>query len=148
VADLAVTNGICAVSGAGGQPLWRIVFAAIDTVERGAPIRLTRQSRVSFYRAGDGTWQLGISDWSDALHAFASPQPVAGPLALTTPAGARSGFRYFDAGGSELPVGLHGVNVANVVRVRISVIAPVRNSAGRIESYRSDSLDVAMRHEP
>lgn len=148
VADISTGTGACAVSGPAAQPLVRLVLASFDTVPRGAPLRLTRQSRISFYRAADGTWQLGVTEWSDILHAFASPQPVAGPFTLVAPGGARTGFRYFDAAGNELTAAAQGVDVARIARVRILAIAPLRTPAGVVAAYRAESLDVALRDAP
>jgi type II secretory pathway pseudopilin PulG len=148
VIGTSVGSGVCAIAGAGVQPTLRLAFAAADTVPRAAPIRLTRQTRFSFYHAGDGSWQLGIAEWSDVLHAFAPPQPVAGPFTRIAPGGARTGFRYFDAAGVELPAGGNGADVASIARVRVSVIAPVRAPGGPDGSYRRDSVDVALNHAP
>jgi len=148
VTGITTANGACSLCGATPRTLLRLAFAPPDTLPRGAPIRLTRHARFSFYRAGDGTWQLGVAEWSEVLHAFASPQPVAGPFILVGPGGARTGFRYFDASGAELPVGVQGVPAASVARVRIRVIAPQHTPAGSPPGYRQDSLDVAQRHVP
>lgn len=148
VAVIATGVGACPAVGAAPRPLLRLAFASPDTVPRGVPLRLTRQERYSFYRAGDGSWQLGISAWSDLLHAFAPPQPVAGPFRLSALDGIRTGMRYFDASGVELSMGPSGVPVTGVARVRITVIAPVAPSAGSSAEYRRDSLDVALGHAP
>jgi prepilin-type N-terminal cleavage/methylation domain-containing protein len=148
VAVVATSMGTCAMAGATPQPLLRLAFASPDTVPRGVPLRLTRQERFSFYRAGDGSWQLGISEWSDLLHAFAPPQPVAGPFTRVAPDGARTGMRYFDASGAELSIGAAGVSVTSVARVRITVIAPFLELTGALTSDRRDSLDVALYHGP
>lgn len=148
VAVVATSIGPCATEGAALQPLLRLAFASPDTVPRGIPLRVTRQERFSFYRAGDGSWQLGISDWSDVLHAFAPPQPVAGPFTRVAADGARTGMRYFDASDAELPMGASGVAVTRVARVRITVIAPFVEFAGARPSDRRDSLDVALYHGP
>lgn len=148
VIDISTSSGGCAIAGAGMQSTLRLAFATPDTVPRGAPIRLTRQTRFSFYHAGDGTWQLGIAEWSDVLHAFAPPQPVAGPFTHVAPGGARTGFRYFDVAGAELTPGANGADVANIARVRVSVIAPVRAPGGSDGIYGRDSVDVALSHAP
>jgi prepilin-type N-terminal cleavage/methylation domain-containing protein len=148
VAVIATTVGACPVAGPETQPLLRLGFATADTVPRGVPLRVTRQERFSFYHAADGSWQLGISEWSDALHAFAPPQPVAGPFRLVAPDGARTGMRYFDASGAELAIGGAGVTVSSVARVRISVVAPFIQSGGAPGAYRRDSLDLAIGHGP
>lgn len=148
VAVIATGVGACPAVGAGPRPLLRLVFASPDTVPRGVPVRVTRQERYSFYRAGDGSWQLGISEWSDLLRAFAPPQPVAGPFRLAALDGTRTGMRYFDASGAELTMGPSGVATADVARVRITVIAPVPQSAGARTDHRRDSLDVTLGHAP
>ena len=148
VAVVATSIGACATEGAALQPLLRLAFASPDTVPLGVPLRVTRQERFSFYRAGDGSWQLGISEWSEVLHAFAPPQPVAGPFTRIAPDGARTGMRYFDASGAELSMGAAGVTVTSVARVRITVIAPSVESAGAPPSDRRDSLDLALHHGP
>ena len=148
VTDTSASSGVCEIAGADAQPTLRLVFASTDTVPRGAPIRITRQTRFSFYHAGDGTWQLGIAEWSDVWHAFAPPQPVAGPFTHIAPAGARTGFRYFDAAGAELLPGVNGADVASIARVRVNVIAPVPAPGGSHVVYRQDSVDVALNHVP
>lgn len=148
VTGITASVGACVSTGGGAQPILRLALPSPDTVPRGAPVRLTRQARFSFYHAGDGSWQLGVSEWSDVLHAFAPPQPIAGPFTLALPGGVRTGFRYFDGGGAELPVGPAGVSVASVARVRISAIAPEDRPAGAAPAYRRDSIDVAVAHAP
>ena len=148
VSDITTTSGLCAVAGAAARTLLQFGFTPLDTIPRGAPIRLTRPERFSFYRAGDGSWQLGESEWSDVLHAFAPPQPIAGPFTRVGPDGARTGFRYFDASSAALSVGMLGVDVARVTRVRVSVIAPERTPSGTVVGYHMDSLDVALRRAP
>lgn len=148
VAVVATRLGACAVAGPTPQPLLRLAFGSPDTIPRGVPLRLTRQERFTFYRAGDGSWQLGVSEWSDVLRAFAPPQPVAGPFRLLAPDGARTGLRYFDAGGVELDMGAPGVTASVVSRVRITVVAPVVGPGGTPAADLRDSVDVALGHAP
>jgi hypothetical protein len=124
--------------------LLRLAFALPDTLPRGAPLRATRIARYSFYRAGDGTWQLGISEWSDVLHAFAPPQPIAGPFARATSDGVRTGFRYYDAAGAELHDAGQGIDVGRVARIRVTLVAPERAGAAPARTFRRDSVDVAL----
>lgn len=121
------------------------LLSGTDTVDAGSPIRVTRQTRYSIYRASDGTYQLGIREWSDSTHRFSAPQPVAGPL-LPRRGARRTGFRYFDAGGAELTLAAGPIDVATVARIRISAqsIVAVRTSAQ--DSVRVDSVDVALHH--
>jgi prepilin-type N-terminal cleavage/methylation domain-containing protein len=148
IAVVATTTGTCAMAGATPQTLLRLAFVTPDTVPRGVPLRVTRQERLSFYHASDGSWQLGLSEWSDVLHSFVPPQPVAGPFRIVAPGGARTGMRYFDAGGAELSVGGAAVPVSSVARVRFTVVAPFGQSGGLPGAYRRDSLDVALGHGP
>ena len=147
VADITASTGACPAGGSGVQALLRLGFLLPDTVPRGAPLRLTRQARYSFYHASDGSWQLGMSEWSDVLHAFSPPQPVAGPFVLVAPTGGRTGFWYFDAAGAALSVAGQGANVANIARVRVTLVAP-DNAVGTFASFRRESLDIALSHGP
>jgi hypothetical protein len=129
----------CANTGAHSAELLSI--GGSDTIPRAAPIRVTRQTRYVVYRGGDGTWQLGVREWSDAAARFASVEPVAGPFLRRTASGSRTGFRYFDAGGLELPPDA-GIDVARVARIRVTVLrANFAVAAGRVQS---DSVDVAV----
>ena len=137
----------CATDGGGAQSVLRLAFATPDTVPRAAPVRITRQARYSFYHAGDGTWQLGLAEWSEVLHAFAPPQPVAGPFVVGASGGVRSGFRYFDAAGAELATTGQGALVGLVARVRVTVVTAGTASGGSASAIR-DSVDVALAHVP
>jgi type II secretory pathway pseudopilin PulG len=123
----------------------QLVLGTLDTIETGSPIRVTRQTRYSIYRASDGTYQLGVREWNDSTHRFSAPQPVAGPLLLRR-GSRRSGFRYFDATGVELTASTGPIDVAAVARIRISAqsVLAVRGSAQ--DSVRVDSVDVALHH--
>lgn len=147
VTSVVSSTGVCAREGPASRPLLRLGFPAPDTVPRAAPIRLTRQTRFSFYHAGDGSWQLGIAEWSEVLHGFAPPQPVAGPFLLAGPAGGRSGFRYFDAAGTELPAGPQGALASAIARLRVTLIAPAGAPATPALVLR-DSADVSFGHAP
>ena len=146
ITDVQGVSGACLVSGPTVRPLLRMGLSASDTVSRDAVIRLTRQVRYSLYHAGDGTWQLGIAEWSDVLHAFAPPQPVAGPFARAAGQGTQSGFRYFDDAGSELLPSSQGVDVARVARVRFTIVA--RRTSDKTAANEMDSVDVAVQHAP
>lgn len=147
VTAVSTIGAWCAVTGGGAQPLLRLAFTTLDSVPRGAPLRLTRQVRYSFYHASDGSWQLGVSEWSDVLHAFAPPQPVAGPFVLVAPGGIRTGFRYFDAAANALTDAGQGIEGTKVARVRVTIVQRpvVGSSAG---AYRRDSVDIALGHGP
>ena len=142
VADSVTTT--CPLDGGRTRTARRIVIAAAESIRSGAPLRITRPVRYSFYRSGDGSLQLGLREWSEAGHRFAPPQPVAGPF-VARDAGDRSGFRYFDADGTELPSGADGVDAERVARVRVTVLA--RSGGQAIAGVRRDSIDVALQRE-
>ena len=134
----------CPLDGGRVRAARRIVIAAAESIHAGSPLRITRPARYSFYRSGDGSLQLGLREWSEAGHRFAPPQPVAGPF-VARDVGGRSGFRYFDAEGAELPIGADGVDAARVARVRVTVLA---HAAGQASAdIRRDSIDVALQPE-
>jgi hypothetical protein len=138
------TSAHCANSGA--QRAGLLSVAGNDTVPRAAPVRVTRQTRYLVYRAGDGTWQIGMREWSDVLGRFGSSEPVAGPF-LRLAAGARTGFRYFDSDGAALTPDA-GIDVARVARIRVTVLRSHGfPGASRVEQ---DSVDIAVQgaHAP
>ena len=122
----------------------RVVLSGQDTIDAGSPLRVTRQTRYGLYRASDGTWQLGVREWNDSTHQFPAPQPMAGPLLLRS-GGRRTGFRYFDAAGTELS---SAIDVRSVARVRITALSVAMVRDRLLDSIRVDSVDVAMRHAP
>ncbi|MDB4881968.1 MAG: hypothetical protein JWL95_734 [Gemmatimonadetes bacterium] len=117
----------------------RLTLDAPMDVPGATPVRITRQERYLFYRAGDGAWYLGLSDWSAAARRFASPQPVAGPFVRSSRDGPITAFRYFDAAGAL--VAPTGANERTIARVRVASAASI-GSGGLIQ--RRDSVDVAV----
>jgi hypothetical protein len=133
----------CALTGKSPAAARRVTIAGHDTIRVGAPLRVTRPERYDFYKSADGSWQMGLRDWQDASGRFAPPQPIAGPFLLRDSA-ARSGMRYFDANGLELPIGPSGANVDAIARVRVTVLGIDRSGGGARDSVRRDSVDVAV----
>lgn len=138
ITDVRALTAACGVAARSSTSVLRITIGGLDTLPRGAPVRITRQVRYSVYRAGDGSWQLGLSEWSEVARRFASPQPIAGPFLHDEPGGARTGFRYFDADGVELSE--LAFDVARIARLRITMLSADPTSAG----VRRDSADVAF----
>ena len=133
----------CLLTGAPPRPARRVVVSvAGDTIPFGAPLRVTRPTRYSFYRSGDGSWQLGLRDWIGGDH-FGAPQPVAGPF-LVRSGDRRSGFRYFSPNGDELSGGSAGVDALQVARVRVTVLTADPSAAGLPNTVRAESVDVAL----
>jgi prepilin-type N-terminal cleavage/methylation domain-containing protein len=122
----------------------RVVLASRDTIEAGAPLRVTRPVRYAYYTAS-GSWSLGYREWNDATSRFSPPQPVVGSL-LRRDGGRRSGFRYFDTTGTELVPSNAPIDVRKVARVRTTALTRVGDRERGQDSVRADSLDVALRH--
>jgi hypothetical protein len=146
VAQVA-SGAYCASTATGGAA--RVAFVGADTVPRGAPVRITRQTRYVVYRAGDGSWQVGLREWNEGAQQFSAPEPLAGPFQRRLPSGERTGFRYFDAGGQELTAGAE-LDVGRIARLRITVLGAARNGASGAsgDGIRRDSLDVAVQGAP
>ena len=131
--------------GRGGQgTALRLAVTDQDTIPAGAVVRVTRPLVYVVYRSGDGSWQLGMREWSDATQWFGPPQPIAGPFARRLASGARTGFRYFGPDGAELAVGDGVVEMGLVARIRITTVALVRSAIAGNDSLRIDSADVAL----
>lgn len=133
----------CALASMPAGPARRVVVAAPDSIAYGAPLRVVRPARYTFYRSGDGTWQLGLRDWLETASGFASPQPIAGPFVLRA-GKLRTGFRYFDAEGAELGIASQ-VASDRIARVRITVlVGDGRANTGSDPVVQRDSVDVAL----
>ncbi len=72
--------GLCPPGPLGGvgRTLTVAALGASLSLPIGAPVQLRRRVRWSAYRAADGRWYLGLRE--RAGHAWATVQPVAGPL--------------------------------------------------------------------
>ena len=81
--------------------LWEITPSDTAVAAVGAAIRLTRPIRLSFYRANDGHWYLGMRSWNSSSLQFNGVQPVSGPFAPVSDRGSR--FLYFDSTGARIP---------------------------------------------
>ena len=140
ITGVSADSGACAAESRTGL-LMRLGVEDTVVIAPRTPLRVTRQERLAIYRAGDGSWQLGLREWSDATGAMGAPQPVAGPFQLAATDGARTGFRYFDSVGVELPE----TGGARVARVRLTLLlAP----SGAMPAGLRDSADVALQRAP
>ena len=126
---------------ASGGTTLRMRLSDPDSIPALAPVRITRPLRYAFYRSSDGSWQLGLREWSEALRQLSAPQPVAGPFARAQSSGVRSGFRYFDTRGLELHPDLDAGTGARVARVRLVALSLPRAGA----NAGADSVDVVLR---
>lgn len=110
----------------------------------GAPYRVIRPARFSFYRASDGHWYLGLREWNSTSARFNQVQPVSGPYLAPAAAPARgTRFVYFDSLGAAIPPGsLTTDRIALVGAVLHSEAAP----AGRELPHDSALVLVAPRN--
>jgi prepilin-type N-terminal cleavage/methylation domain-containing protein len=110
----------------------------------GAPYRVTRPARFSFYRASDGHWYLGLREWNTTSARFNQVQPVSGPyLAPSAPPRRGTRFVYFDSLGAAMPPGsLETDRIALVGALLHSAAAP----PGRAQQHDSAVVLVAPRN--
>lgn len=141
VRDASPASATCSVAAEPDRvrTVFRVLLEGVEPVPARVPLRVMRQVRLVVYRSGDGTWQLGLREWSDATHSLSAPQPVAGPFQRTAADGGRTGFRYLDSLGTELPLATQPELVPRTARIRFTGIVPT--PAGS----RRDSADVVLR---
>lgn len=145
VTEVAGGQASCPSPLVGSHATTRLGLDAPDSIASGVPLRLTRSVRYSVYRAGDGTWQLGMREWSDASGRFSTSQPVAGPFLRRLAGGERTGFRYFDAAGRELEAGgATAVESGRVARIRFTALARAPGSPLGGDTVLRDSVEVAV----
>jgi hypothetical protein len=134
----------CPAGTAGAGSEVQLSLTDRDTIAAGTFLRVTRPVGYVFYRSGDGSWQLGMREWSEATQRLAPPQPIAGPFAKRIGADARTGFRYFGLDESELPVGSAGAEVSRIARIRITTVTGLRPAIAGDEALHVDSVDVPL----
>jgi type II secretory pathway pseudopilin PulG len=151
IVDVRADSADCpaAASPAPGAPrraVMRLQIEGDETIPRLAPLRVTRQVRLVIYRSGDGSWQLGLREWSPGAMALAAPQPVAGPLQRIAPDGVRSGFRYYDASEVELHPASDRATIDRIARIQFTAVAPPSTTPGSATPPGvRDSVDVVLR---
>lgn len=133
----------CAASplhAAGSIATTRLAFTDSSTrpVRHGAPVRVTRRTRYSLYRASDGDWFLGRRTRGPG--GWDVVQPVAGPLLSASNRGMR--LTMYDGVGAALSAG-GGVPA----RLHLELRAPRRagRAAPAIVPIDSISIDVVFR---
>ncbi len=116
-------------------------FAASSlSVGVGSVVRVTRLTRYSLYRGGDGLWYLGAKDWNASANRFNTIQPVSGPYASPSLRGLE--FQYFDSAGVALtrPV----VRPSDVALIRVAVRGQTRGVMRAFSSARGRADDSAI----
>ena len=142
-------TGTCATDG-DGVARWdgfllahtlRVDIGAGSGALVGSAVRVTRPERISFYRAADNAWYLGLRDWNGATARFNPVQPVSGPY--HTPRGVAQSdaglrFRYFDSLGTVIPSG--AADTRRITRIEVSLRAATSTNA----AAPTDSLTIAV----
>jgi hypothetical protein len=126
-------------------PSLRVRLTTFDTLPLGTPARITRQLRYVIYRDGDGQWQLGSRDWSEATHRFGPPQPIAGPFVRQGPGDERTGFRFFDANDLEQGTDGRAFDVTTVARVRLTLSSRESGARPFVDGLRREQFEIAVR---
>jgi hypothetical protein len=103
-------------------------------------VRVTRRTRYSLYRGGDGQWYLGMRDWNSGTLRFNTIQPVSGPYLPYNRRASASGVSFTYVDSSDRPLATPVAIAAAVRRVDVTV----RTTAG------GDSIarQIALRHAP
>lgn len=106
----------------------------------GSVLRVTRLTRYSLYRGGDGLWYLGAKDWNATANRFNTIQPVSGPYASASQRGLE--LQYFDSVGVAQPRPV--VRTRDVARIRVAVRGQTRNVMRAYSSARGRAADSAI----
>lgn len=146
VTRTVTATGIAAACPFASQPETRATtaltldHAVVEQISVGAPIRVTRPTRFSLYKASDGFWYLGRRTLSGG--SWDVIQPVVGPLLAPRDRGLT--LAVYDSVGAALAPLDHR---ASVQTIRVRMRAP--HVAGRLvaPSPRVDSIsiDIALR---
>lgn len=131
---------------------WLVAITEPFVVPAGAPVRFTRRTRLSLYRASDGRWYLGLREWNAGLARFNAIQPVAGPFAGYSPTSG-SGFRldYRDEYGALLARPVDAPRVALItVAFRGATVRPAQmpGMASVAAPFHADSTSLSVPIRP
>ena len=130
-----------------GRPRLQLQLAALPAGTRmGTLVRVQRRLRLSVYRAGDGTGQLGIRRCPAAVGgACSGVQPAAGPLVPPGAAGTGLRFLYRDSAGAPLAAPAP----ADIALIDLILRAPSRDWRSAVRStVAMATVSVALRNHP
>jgi prepilin-type N-terminal cleavage/methylation domain-containing protein len=126
---------------ASARALGRVLlrFATASPLPIGSVVRVTRPTRYSLYRGGDGRWYLGAREWNAAANRFNTIQPASGPF--MSAAGRGLEFQYFDSGGASLarPV----ASPRDVALIRVIVRGQSQHTMRAFTAAKSRASDSA-----
>ena len=108
------------------RSLWAVDLREIVTAGSGTVIRVTRPQRLSFYRASDGRWYLGLRTWNGGAAQFNTVQPLSGPYASPT-VGGGSRFKYFDSAARPMSLGVAAIRT--IARIEAVLVDDGRTAA-------------------
>lgn len=148
VTAVSTASGICRVGGveifAGAWSGQRLSLDHRPAIVPGIPVRVTRWSRYSVYRAGDGAWYLGFRDWNHTLGRFNTIQPVSGPFRPPGAAGLR--FAYFDMNGAQVAPDAAGRRRIARIEVTVATDAGVGAPWSQLRAASESRATVALRN--
>ncbi len=108
----------------------------------GTPLRITRRSRYSLYRASDALWYLGYRDYNPRTARLNVIQPLSGPF--LAPGAGGMAFRYFDGVGGAIASGSATVGNIALVEIGMRVLGSPALGAAQSRIPRSDSALIAV----
>jgi prepilin-type N-terminal cleavage/methylation domain-containing protein len=106
----------------------------------GAVLRVTRPTRYSLYRGGDGRWYVGARDWNASSNRFNTIQPVSGPFNSAAAHGLE--FQYFDSAGT--PLATPVARAHDVALIRVAVRGQSRGAMRAFAGTRGKASDSAI----
>lgn len=143
VADVGSAAGGCGDSTLAwpGRATQRITLATpITDLRVGALVRILQREKWSLVRGGDGTWALSLATWDAAANRFATPQPLASPLAApAAPDGAGLALRAID------PAGITVTDSA--LRTARSLLVTLRTPRHPRDGLLTDSVRINVGHD-
>lgn len=113
---------------------------AVAGLHVGAPVRVLQREKWSLVRGGDGTWALSLATWNAATAAFATPQPLASPLAApSAPDGAGLSVRAIDPADATV--------TDSALRSARSLLITLRTPRHPRDGILTDSVRINVGHE-
>jgi hypothetical protein len=103
----------------------------------GSPVRITRRTRYSIYRASDGDWYLGRR--TRGATGWDVVQPVAGPLLSF----AQRGLRFTARDRADAPLSPTD-SVERIARLNVALRAPRKTGRAAAAGLSADSLQVGV----
>lgn len=140
ISTIKSKTGSCAITGARAPESTTVWLDAPLAAEPVVAFRVSRRTRFTLYRSGDGDWYLGMREWNSTGGGFSSTQPVAGPLGAKNVRPDRTGLRftYIDSTGSVLAVPLTAVSTVTSVLIIARSADSIPAVVSRLVALRRD----------